>query len=115
MAPAFDIDETQYILFLRTFYTDITFDALAKTFNHWYKRDVSPLAIELFDRKVKTKEPDGSFKESVLIWAMLGFQSLESVTQMQALARYRMMHDLAIGLLKGSFQYDTPSERYPRC
>lgn len=115
MAYEFDADEMQYILFLTTFYTDITCDALSKTFKHWYRRDVSPLAIKLFHRKVKIEEPDGSFKDSLFIWALLGFQSPASVTQIQALARYRMMHDLAIGLLEGSFQYDTPSERYPQC
>ncbi|KAL8753323.1 MAG: hypothetical protein Q9199_005124 [Rusavskia elegans] len=86
MAFEFDADEMQYILFLKTFYTDITCDALSKTFKHWYRRDVSPLAIELFHRKVKTEEPDGSFKDSVLVWAWLGFQSPASGTQIQALA-----------------------------
>ncbi|KAL8655882.1 MAG: hypothetical protein Q9226_002872 [Calogaya cf. arnoldii] len=102
MEPYFNDDETQYLFFLTTFYTDITSESLAKTFNYWYGRTISPVII----RNLRQTAFARAQQPSVMSWALNSFHSEEVNHRFRLLATYRMMYDLFEGHTRAIYRID---------
>ncbi|KAI4208300.1 MAG: hypothetical protein LQ349_009755, partial [Xanthoria aureola] len=104
MTTKFDVDELQYILFLKLCYTDIDYAALATTFNYWYEGDLSDTALEEFHQETISSDRDENYLHSMFNRAQTPSNTQEANAQIAALAtQYRTMHDGAMSVLEGPF------------
>lgn len=101
MAPYFDIEEVNYIVSLKSFYSDIDFTSLTQTFNFWYDRHVEVIVIEWFCRSVigTSKVPFGTPPK----WWIKGNSRNGGLhSHLRTLARFRMMYDLVHAMQEDS-------------
>ncbi|KAI4274342.1 MAG: hypothetical protein L6R38_006124 [Xanthoria sp. 2 TBL-2021] len=105
-APLFNDEEVNYIVSLKSFYSDIDFTSLTQTFNFWYDHCIEPIVIEWFCRAfIGTSRVPVDTPPKLWIKGNLQHGGLNS--QLRTLARFRIMHDLVHAM-----QEDSIPERF---
>lgn len=100
-APLFNDEEVNYIVSLKSFYSDIDFTSLTQTFNFWYDHCIEPIVIEWFCRAfIGTSRVPVDTPPKLWIKGNLQHGGLNS--QLRTLARFRIMHDLVHAMQEDS-------------